>query len=351
MRVPLLSSLGCILVLAGLSALSSVALSQPAISGEEAAKIADAHFLRGKALLKDGNIKGAYKEYKASWDLKRTYDIAANLGNVEYELGMPRDAAEHLAFSLRNAAVSVAPDRLEKIKQVLDQAKALVGAVFVKVNVDGAEILIDGESVGRSPIAEELYVDPGTRTFEAKLAGHDGAKHKVDVERAGSQTVTLTLKAITVAPVGTGSASAAPSASAPRITPPIPKKSLVPVGVGAGVAIAGLGLGLTSVLLSNAKSNQAKDILQDLRARNPDNTSVCYQGGPIACARLDSAYVAAGSFRNLAILSFATAGVATLATVTYLLIPPAKGPATAGQVRASVNVGPGAGGAFIQGRF
>src|SRR5262249_44507201 len=151
MPVPRLKSLGTLLAIAGLSAVSSAALSQPVISGEDAAKIADAHFLRGKALLKDGNIKGAYKEYKASWDLKKTYDIAANLGNVEYELGMPRDAAEHLSFSLRSTAVSVAPDRLEKIKKVLDQARALVGEVYIKVNVDGAEVLVDGVSVGRSP--------------------------------------------------------------------------------------------------------------------------------------------------------------------------------------------------------
>jgi hypothetical protein len=123
------------------------------------------------------------------------------------------------------------------------------------------------------------------------------------------------------------------------------------VGVGAGLAVAGLGLGVASVLLSNAKSSQAHDILQDLRAKNPESKSVCYQSGPADCARLDSAYVAAGSFRNLAILGFVTGGVAALATVTYALIPPAKGPAPAGQVRASVNVGPGTGRAFIQGRF
>lgn len=349
MRLHRLKSLGCVVALTGLSAVSSVAMSQPVLSGEEAAKLADAYFLRGKALLKEGNVKGAYKEYKASWDLKKTYDIAANLGNVELELGMPRDAAEHLAFSIRNAAVSVTPDRLEKIKKLLEQAKSMVGAVVVRVNVDGAEVFVDGESVGRSPVGEELYVNPGPRTFEARLPGHEGPKQTVDITRAGSRMISLTLTPIAVAPPP--SASAVSSAPPIPTAPPPPRKSLIPVGVGIGVAAAGIGLGLASVVVSGSKSGDAEAIRNDLLAKHSGSLSVCYQNGPADCARLDSAYVAAGSFRNLAIIGFATAGVATLATLTYALIPPAPVPATDGRVRAAVNVAPGAGGILIQGQF
>ena len=343
MHVHRLKRLGCAVVLAAISTFPLEAASQPVLSGEEAAKLADAYFLRGKALLKDGKVKDAYKEYKASWDLKKSYDIAANLGNIEYELGMPRDAAEHLAFSVRNAAVSVGSDRLDKIKKVLDQAKALVSVVIVRVNVDGAEVLIDGESVGRSPISEELYVDPGPRTIEARLSGHEVTTKTEDFARASTRTVYLELKPLpaTTAPTPGG----APRPGGSRV----PHKNMLPVAIGGGIAAAGLGLGLISILLSNAKSAEA-DGLRTKLAGTPPDVSACFKSMNPECAQLDNAYIASTSFRNLAIIGFSVGSVAALATATYALIPPSA-PARDHRVRASFSVGPGSFGVAIHGQF
>lgn len=349
MHVPRLKSFGCVVILAALSALEGEAVSQPVLSGEESAKLADAYFLRGKALLKDGNIKEAYKQYKASWDLKKSYDIAANLGNIEYELGMPRDAAEHLAFSVRNAAVSVTPGRLDKIKKLLDQAKALVGAVVVKVSLDGADVLVDGEVVGRSPLTDELYVDPGPRVIEARLPGHETEKQMVDCTRSSMQTVSLTLKPVVIPP-DVSSARPIPTSSARPPGGGGSRKLTLPVAIGAGVAAAGIGLGLTSTILSNARSADA-NLLHEQIAGKPENTSACNRT-PLStnCQNLHSAYTDVGSFRNLAIIGFATAGVAVLATATYALIP-SPVPVTTGQVHASFSVGPDGSGLLIHGRF
>jgi tetratricopeptide (TPR) repeat protein len=348
MHLPRLKSFGCIIILATLLAFEREAASQPILPGEEAAKLADAYFLRGKALLKEGNVKEAYKQYKAAWDLKKSYDIAANLGNVEYELGMPRDAAEHLSFSVRNAAVTVTQDRLDKIKKLLDQSKMLVGAVAVQVNLVGADILVDGELVGRSPLSDELYVDPGPRTIEARLPGHEPAKQTVDCARASLQTISLTLKPIEVLP-DTGDARP-PGTGAPTPGGKVPQRSVIPVRIGIGVAAAGAALGLTSVIISSVRSADADSLHAEL-AGEPPNTSACNQGMlQGSCDKLKSAYVDAGSFRNLAIISFATAGVAALATLTYVLIPE-RAPASTGQVRASFHVGPAGGGLMFHGRF
>jgi hypothetical protein len=259
---------------------------------------------------------------------------------------MPRDAAEHLAFSLRNAAVAVAPERLEKIKKLLEQARTLVAVAVVRVNVDGAEVLIDGQPVGRSPLMEELYVDPGTRTFEARLAGHETATQRLDFERAGYRSITLTLAPLAAAPTGS-SAGAKPLSSAPVV---IPQKSMIPVGAGIGVTAVGAGLGLVSLLVSVSASSEADRIRDGLLDQSHKSLSACAPRRPPAdCARLDSAYVTASSFGNLAIIGFAAAGVATLVTLTYALIPPM--PATSGRVRASIHVGPGGGGLILGGRF
>jgi len=48
-----------------------------------------------------GSVQDGYDAYRKAWDLKQSSDIRRNLGNVEVELGKPRDAAEHLSYCLK----------------------------------------------------------------------------------------------------------------------------------------------------------------------------------------------------------------------------------------------------------
>ena len=340
-----------VLALAALAASAAVTLSADS-RGADPGKQAEEHYLRGKALLKSGDVKGAYLEYKASFDLKQSYDIAANLGNLELDQGMPREAAEHLDYALRTVAVNVPEDRVKAIRGLLEQARRLVGAATVKVNIDGAEVLVDGRSIGRSPLPGEIFVDPGERTIEARLTPYTSAQKTIDIARAASVLVELTL----VLPAA--SASVAPSASAPPVTTsgPVKPKSMIPVGVGVATAAAGLGLGLVGLVLSGSKASRV-DLLQSTltQADVQHNQSVCTSGNPPAeCADLDSALVAKGSFRNLAIAGFATAGVAALATVTWVLLPGPKAPADkkkSSRVRASFGATPSGGSVTLRGEF
>ena len=188
---------------------------------------------QGKALLKGGNVRGAYEEYKTAWDLKHTYDIAANLGNLELSSWMARDAAEHLGFSVRNYAVTgTTPERLEKTKQLLAQARAQVAALTIQVNIEGAEVAIDGRVVGRSPIVEEVYVYLGSRTIEARLVSYPTARLTVNAEKGRAQQVTLTLEA--PAPVPTASSTA-------TVPPPLATGPSKPVLIAGGTA-TGVGV-------------------------------------------------------------------------------------------------------------
>ena len=344
---------------AALAAALALTLSHDS-RGADPGKEAEEHYLRGKVLLKNGDVKGAYLEYRASWDLKQSYDIAANLGNLELEQGLPRDAAEHLAFALRTVAVNVPEEKVAAIRGLLDRARRLVGTATVKVNIAGAEILVDGLPVGRSPLSDELFIDPGKRTIEARLSPYVPAKNVVDVVRGG--TVPVTLELLLTAPVASGSASALPLSTAAPITRP---RTMIPVGVGVAAAAAGLGVGIVGIVLAGSKSSEIDRLLGELTPLDKQgNHSVCAAGAPpVQCADLDSAFVAKGSFRNLAIGGFATAGVATLATVVWILLPGAKPLAASppgnkpekgdkvSPVRASFSAGPSGGSVLLSGQF
>ncbi|MEP7120499.1 MAG: hypothetical protein ABJE95_06310 [Byssovorax sp.] len=343
-----------VLAFTALAAAAALTLSHDS-RGADPGKEAEEHYLRGKALLKGGDVKGAYLEYRASWDLKQSYDIAANLGNLELEQGLPRDAAEHLAFALRTVAVGVPEDRVETIRGLLDKARRLVGAATVKVNIDGAEILVDGVPVGRSPLSSEIFVDPGKRTIEARLNPYAPSRKVFDFPRAATIPVVLQL---VLAAAPTASASAPTVPTAPPTTTARPK-SMVPVGVGVAVAAAGLGIGIVGVVLSGSKAGEVDRLQGELAPldKKGDHSICSAAAPPPQCADLNSAFLAKGSFRNLAIAGFATAGVASLATVVWILIPGPKAAATkpaapkATPVRASFSAGPSGGSVILSGQF
>lgn len=316
-------------VLAAALALSAPAFSQPKAGGADDAQQADEHFRKGKELLKAGDKKGAREEYLAAFRLKRSYDVAGNLGSLELTLGLPRDAAEHLSFALRSYAASgTTAEQLEKARQRLVEAERQVGTVKLSVSVEGAEVLVDGKAVGRAPLGEDLFVEPGERTIEARLSGYEAARQTITLAKGQAVPVTLTLAAVAVAvPI----ASAVPMASASVAPPPVPtvpkpvedsggpsKPVLIAGGVVTGAALIA---GVAFVVVSNGKSSDVQDQLGTLRSTNGaracTGTSV-----PAECATVQDTIGAKDSFANLALWSFVGAGALGIGTAVYALTAP-----------------------------
>src|SRR4051812_35204786 len=76
-------------------------------AGEAAQPHADAQaaldYEAGVKAAEQGDTARAYTLLVKAWSLKRHFQVAANLGLTELDLGKHRDAAEHLAYFLREA--------------------------------------------------------------------------------------------------------------------------------------------------------------------------------------------------------------------------------------------------------
>ena len=73
------------------------------------------------------------------------------------------------------------------VEELLAQARVKVGAITVRVEPAGAEVFVDGKAVGKAPLAGEVFVEPGARVIEAKLAGYEAAQACVDHVSAGAK--------------------------------------------------------------------------------------------------------------------------------------------------------------------
>ena len=264
---------------------------------------ADDWFDKGSAAYDAHKVKEAEAAFQEAWKLKKAPDIAANLGQVEAELGKHREAAAFFSYAVKNAAPTDSQEARRDVKQRLDDALKLVAVLRIVVNVPGASVLMDGEVIGKSPLREEVFAEPGTVTIEAKLQGYADARSVVRVSKESSKDVRLELMVATNPSEG-------------------PNKTLLIAG-GASAGIA-LGAGVVLAVLSSGKASDAA---------SKGGWEPCYGATapvPNRCPELDGLRRDSATLANVSLWSFVGAGAIGVTTLVYALIPHKKAAPTTG---------------------
>lgn len=65
--------------------------------------------------------------------------------------------------------------------------------ILITVNVDGATVRIDDESIGESPLAPQI-VAPGRHVIMVTRAGYSGVRHEIDVDPGENERIDITLR-------------------------------------------------------------------------------------------------------------------------------------------------------------
>jgi tetratricopeptide (TPR) repeat protein len=279
-------------------------------------------YKKGNEFYDKGKFADAETMYRAAFELRQSFEIAGNLGDVEMIQGKPREAAEHLALALREFPPSGKPAQKEALRKRLRDAASLIGTVKVTVSAPEAEILIDDKPLGKSPIEREIYVDRGDHVIEARLAGHEPAKEKITATTGSTHDVSLTLKKIEapkpppkpVEPVETGS-------DAPK------KKNVIIIIGGAMVSVAAVATGIGLTVAANSASDDAlaqRKVLFDRKAPFcnaylPSDNITADQ-----CKALHEALSDKDSYTNTAVVAYVIGGLAAAGTAVYALWPAPK---------------------------
>jgi len=281
-------------------------------------------FRRGNELYDNGKFAEAEKLYREVWALSKTWDIACNLGAVELDLGKHRDAAEHLAYALREYPAGGKQSQRLTLQERMKEAKAHVGILRLRVNVEGAEVLINGVLIGKTPLPPEVFVSPGRVAIDVRSDGYDSAKKNTEATKDEAQDITLTLT-----------------------SKPLP--SLAPALALGGLAIVGLGVGTGLLVASSDKGSDAAKRLDQLVAMygskpcdNPAASTECTMTADTLRAR--------DAFGNAAIGVFVGSGVSAAAGLGYWLITRREPPKT-GSVHVWPVAGTNAGGVVVLGSF
>ncbi|MBI2892269.1 MAG: PEGA domain-containing protein [Deltaproteobacteria bacterium] len=156
---------------------------------------ARAAFARGVEHMDAGRWQQALDAFQESIAAKPTQVAMLNAGRCLESLHRPREALAIYERFLANFGSEATAQRRALAEARITELRAAMGGVRIVVNRAGADVSVDGESLGRSPIAEAVMLPAGRHAVEARLAGVPVATAAVTV-RAGENTeVTLTLQA------------------------------------------------------------------------------------------------------------------------------------------------------------
>ena len=313
-------------ILAVCAALSAPALASAPVHAQPAdpaALLAQQRqwFDQGNKLYDQTKLPEAEHAYLQAWKLKKSFDVAGNLGNVEADMKKWRAAGEYLAFAIREFPAGGKPAQRDGLIQRLAEAQKQVGRLRLHVAKPGAEVFVDGASVGLAPLPDDVYVDPGSHLVEVRLDGYPPTQVTLTAARAQVSETDIALKS--------GGAN---------------KKVII-----AGAAVAGVAAITGAVLLgvSASKGSSASSLYTTLKASGgcpPASSSPTGQ-----CGQLKSDLDAKSTLGSAGVWMLVGAGVVGLGTLVYGL---AGGPRAArtGLVIAPVVTAQG-GGFFAQGSF
>lgn len=245
-------------------------------------------FQRANKLYDEGKYPQAEALYLQAWHLKKSYDLAGNLGNLEADMNKPRAAAEYLSFAVREFPAGGRPTLRDALLKRLGEVQKLVGSLRLSVNKPGAQVTLDGKPVGLSPLPHELYVEPGTHSVEAHLEGYPPLTLTVTVHKGKAAQVALDL-----------------------IPPAGPSK--VVIGVGAGIAGAGVIAGAVLLGIGASKGGTVSS-LQD-KIKQAGGCANATAAGD--CADLRSAGSSKATLSNAGLWTLVGGGVVGVGTLIY----------------------------------
>lgn|GEM_PF-3055166 len=147
----------------------------------------------GVAAFDAGDFAAARAAVEESYRLYPSLRTLYSLGLCHHALGEFGPALRSLEQYLREAGPNAPPEMRARAEELVAQMRAELGRLEIRVNVEGAEILVDGEVVGRSPLSAPVEVGPGWHVVEARHEAWDGVPQRVNVPAGSSATVELAL--------------------------------------------------------------------------------------------------------------------------------------------------------------
>jgi len=191
----------------------------------------EALIAKGNELRRAGTPGPALPYFQKAYELARTPRTTAQLGLGELAAGYPVEAAEHLAAALRSQNDPSITRYRQMLADALTMARSQIGELAIEGGPAGAEVVIDGRTVGTLPSTMKV----AARAIEVVIRAPGFAQHHELVPVVGGQRHEMTVLLQKL------EKRAEPAPFVAAVSPPSPAPGAVPATVPPVVERAGRG--------------------------------------------------------------------------------------------------------------
>jgi PEGA domain/Tetratricopeptide repeat len=223
-------------------------------------------FQRGLELYKEGDYKAAQVEFKRAYEIAPNYRVLYNLGQVSYQLRDYASALRSFQAYLEQGGREVSAARRNQVTAEINRLRSRVGNVVIEADAAGADVSIDDNWVGKTPLEGPQLVSAGQHKISVLKPGSSSPVVRT-VEVGGGDKAELTFELGPVSPPAPEpSTQPAPEPARP---PPIVQKPEPPNRVPLYVAWGATGALAVSTVVMALVANGQEGKLDDLRGEVP----------------------------------------------------------------------------------
>jgi hypothetical protein len=251
-------------------------VSKSAPARADAAEV-EALIAKGNELRRAGTPGPALPYFQKAYELARTPRTTGQLGLAELAAGYPVEAEVHLSAALASPNDPSIVKYRQILADALTMARSQIGELTIQGNPPGADVIVNGHSVGTLPLPLPIKVPARNTEIIVRAPGYSdqreimpiagGQRHSLSVNLKSTEKPLATAPTVVVPPAPTATTLPAPT-PAPAQTATTVVEERPPgasssgsgartaawiVGGGAVVAL-GAGVGLQVAALSNQDS-------------------------------------------------------------------------------------------------
>jgi PEGA domain len=224
-------------------AIPAGSIAARAESSANARAEAKKHYDRAMELNEDGQVAEAVIELKRCYELSPHHTVLYNLGQAYITLAKPVEAVAALQRYLDEGGKAIKPARRAEVAQEIARQKTRIATLDIRGLPEGALVTIDGDDVGKAPLAAPVRVGVGKHVVAATAAGYEPGEAKIEIAGEDSGVVELKLVPKSGQPAPAAGAVAGLGTFRPASAPePAPAPTPVPVPASAPVPAPGASL-------------------------------------------------------------------------------------------------------------
>lgn len=161
---------------------------------EAVIKEASDHYEAGLALYSDGEFQRAAIEFDRAYELIPNYRALYNIGQVRVQLHNYARATKALRAYLEQGGDKIDPERKKSVLDDLAMLATRTATLAVTSNEDGADLTVDGEPAGTTPLSEPLLIDTGEHRLGISKAGFVPRELSVTLASRDAQSLQVDLQ-------------------------------------------------------------------------------------------------------------------------------------------------------------